>query len=69
MFYSQDSIANAEADNQGQGQQDRGEKGQIIKVSKDKDGIVTREVLTKNWTDWIDYWSVDFDFESKREII
>jgi hypothetical protein len=26
-------------------------------------------VLTKNWTDWIDYWSVDFDFESKREII
>ena len=21
------------------------------------------------WTDWIDYWSVDFDFKSKREII
>ena len=21
------------------------------------------------WTDWIDYWSVDFNFESKREII
>ncbi|MDP3988316.1 MAG: site-specific DNA-methyltransferase, partial [Candidatus Levybacteria bacterium] len=21
------------------------------------------------WTDWIDYWSVDFDFESKKEII
>ena len=45
------------------------EKGQIVKVSKDKDGIVTREVLTKKWNDWIDYWSVDFDFESKREII
>ena len=29
----------------------------------DKDGIVKREVLTKNWTDWIDYWAVDFDFE------
>ena len=27
------------------------------------------EKLTKCWTDWIDYWSVDFDFESKREII
>jgi hypothetical protein len=38
-------------------------------VSKDKNGIVTREKLTKTWTDWIDYWSVDFDFESKREII
>jgi len=45
------------------------EKGQIVKVSKDKDGIVRRERLTKQWTDWIDYWSVDFNFESKREII
>jgi hypothetical protein len=26
-------------------------------------------VLTKEWTDWIDYWAVDFNFESKREII
>ena len=26
-------------------------------------------MLTKKWTDWIDYWSVDFDFESKREIV
>ncbi|HUY36134.1 MAG TPA: site-specific DNA-methyltransferase [Pirellulales bacterium] len=45
------------------------EKGQIVKISKDKNGIVTREKLTKHWTDWIDYWSVDFDFENKREMI
>lgn len=45
------------------------DKGQVVKVSKDKSGIVTREVVTKKWTDWIDYWSVDFDFESKREIV
>jgi len=45
------------------------ENGNIIKISKDKDGIVKREVLTKKWTDWIDYWAVDFDFESKKEII
>ena len=45
------------------------EKGQIVKVSKDADGFVTREVLTPNWTDWIDYWAVDFNFESKREIV
>ncbi len=45
------------------------DKGQVVKVSKDKDGIISREVLTKKWTDWIDYWSVDFDFESKKEII
>ena len=45
------------------------ENGKIIKVSKDKAGIITREILTKKWTDWIDYWAVDFDFENKREIV
>lgn len=69
VFYSQDSIAAAEASIKGKQSKIVVEKGQIVKVSKDKDGIVTREQLTKHWTDWIDYWSVDFDFESKREII
>jgi hypothetical protein len=69
VFYSQDSIANAEAELKNKGTRIVVEKGQIVKVSKDKDGIVTREVLTKAWTDWIDYWSVDFNFESKKEII
>jgi len=45
------------------------ENGQIIKVTKDKNGIIQREVLTENWHDWIDYWSVDFDYDSKKEII
>ncbi|MEJ5264490.1 MAG: site-specific DNA-methyltransferase [Bacteroidales bacterium] len=45
------------------------ENGQIIKLTKDQNGILQREVLTKNWVDWIDYWSVDFDYESKKEII
>src|SRR5208337_2033428 len=45
------------------------ERGQIVKVSKDKNGIVSRERLTQNWKDWIDYWAVDFNFESKREIV
>lgn len=69
VFYSQDSIAAAEASLKDKASKIVVEKGQIVKVSKDKDGIVTREQLTKHWTDWIDYWSVDFDFESKREII
>ena len=69
VFYSQDSIANAEATIKSKGSKIVVERGQIVKVSKDKDGIVTRETLTESWTDWIDYWSVDFDFESKREII
>ena len=69
VFYSQDSIANAEAAIKNKGSRIVVEKGQIVKVSKDAHGIVTREVLTKNWTDWIDYWAVDFNFENKREII
>jgi adenine-specific DNA-methyltransferase len=69
VFYSQDSIANAEETLKNKRSKIVVEKGQIVKVSKDKDGIVTRETLTKKWTDWIDYWSVDFDFESKRELI
>ena len=69
VFYSQDSIANAEATLRNRRTKIVVEKGQIVKVSKDKDGIVNRQTLTEHWTDWIDYWSVDFNFESKREII
>jgi len=69
VFYSQDSIAHAEATLKNKQSKIVVEKGQIIKVSKDKDGILTREQLTATWTDWIDYWSVDFNFESKREIV
>ncbi|MFH0939447.1 MAG: site-specific DNA-methyltransferase [Planctomycetota bacterium] len=69
VFYSQDSIANAEATLKDKASKIVVEKGQIVKVSKDAKGIVSREVLTKKWTDWIDYWAVDFNFESKREIV
>ena len=69
VFYSQDSIAAAEASLKDKQSKIVVEKGQIVKVSKDKSGVVSRETLTRHWTDWIDYWSVDFDFESKREII
>ncbi|MFP5357315.1 MAG: DNA methyltransferase [Gammaproteobacteria bacterium] len=43
--------------------------GQLVKVSKNKDGVVKREVLTQHWTDWVDYWAVDFDYQSRKEII
>lgn len=45
------------------------EQGQLYKVSKSKDGVVTKDRLTKHWTDWVDYWAVDFDYMSRREII
>ncbi len=43
--------------------------GKLIKLVKDKQGVVTRNVLTKHWTDWVDYWAVDFNYESRKEII
>lgn len=69
VFYSQDSISSAEATLKNKASKIVVERGQIVKVSKDAKGIVKREVLTKHWTDWIDYWAVDFNFENKREII
>jgi len=45
------------------------EQGQLIKISKNKDGAIKRTVLTKLWTDWVDYWAVDFDYMSRKEII
>jgi DNA modification methylase len=72
VFYSQDSIAAAEAvlsEAKKGGSKIVVEKGQIVKVSKNAKGITTREVLTEKWTDWVDYWAVDFDYENKREII
>jgi len=72
VYYSQDSIAGAEAalsSKKKSGDRIVVENGQIVKLSKDSNGILSRDYLTQFWTDWIDYWSVDFDFESKREII
>lgn len=69
VFYNQDTINNAAESLKNGASKLVVENGQIVKVSKDKSGIVSEEVITKKWTDWIDYWSVDFDFESKKEII
>lgn len=69
VFYRQDDL-----DSLGESLKSGGSKvtidgGQVVKISKDKKDVVTREVLTQRWTDWIDYWAVDFDYESRKEII
>lgn len=43
------------------------EGGQVVKLVKAKNGQVEKTVLTKEWTDWIDYWAVDFDYFSRPE--
>ena len=45
------------------------DNGQIWKIEKSKDGIINRTLLTENWFDWIDYWAIDFDYLSRKEII
>lgn len=68
VFYSQD-VHQADSDLKEGKSKVIVDQGQVVKISKDKKGIVKREVLTQAWTDWVDYWSVDFDFESKRELV
>ena len=69
VFYTQQTVDNVAAQLKDGKSKVTVEGGQIVKVSKDKDGIVSREVLTKKWTDWIDYWAVDYNYEDKKEII
>ena len=70
VFYTQGVTSFAEDNLKSGGSQIVVENGQVIKISKDKNGFVNpREVLTKNWYDWIDYWSIDFDFTNRKEII
>lgn len=69
VFYNQDSTNSTEANLKNNSSKAIVQQGQIVKLSKDKNGVITREVLTKKWTDWVDYWAVDFDFENKREIV
>jgi DNA modification methylase len=69
VFYSQDSVKQAEEFLKDKASKIVVDNGQIVKVSKDAKGIITRERLTESWKDWIDYWAVDFDFESKKEIV
>jgi DNA modification methylase len=69
VYYNQDTVEHvAEALKEGSNKITV-EAGKIVKVSKDKKGIITKDILTKKWTDWIDYWAVDFDYENKKEII
>ena len=45
------------------------EQGKVVKLEKDKDGIIKRTTLTKHWSDWIDYWAIDWDFQNRKELV
>ena len=45
------------------------DNGKILKISKDKAGIIKQEEVATNWIDWIDYWSIDFNYEDRPELV
>jgi DNA modification methylase len=67
--YQQDSVDNAEVEVKKGGSRVVIDQGQVVKIDKSKDGIVKRTQLTKHWSDWVDYWAIDYDFENRKEII
>lgn len=66
--YSQDDIEEIQQ-NMRAGNKVVIQEGEIIKIEKDQNGIISHTSLTKNWFDWVDYWAIDFNFEDKKEII
>jgi hypothetical protein len=69
VYYRQDDVEVLVSELKNGGSKVTVDKGQVVKVTKDKNGVVKREVLTKSWQDWIDYWAVDFHFTSRPETI
>ncbi|MDR2340486.1 MAG: site-specific DNA-methyltransferase [Deltaproteobacteria bacterium] len=56
-FYSQDNIHPSDLRNNST--LIKVHKGQVVKITKDAEGRLKTEKLTKSWSDWIDYWAID----------
>ncbi len=70
VFYNQDATEETTEALRPGGEKVIVENGQVVKISKDKTSeIVSKEILTKKWSDWIDYWAVDYNFASRKEIV
>lgn len=69
VFYRQDDADEAAAQLREGNARVVIDQGQVVRVAKDKKGVISKENLTSNWQDWIDYWAVDFDFASQPEVI
>lgn len=69
IHYSQDYLA-LTGENLGKGKSAVVlDDGVVKKISKDANGVIAIETLTTSWIDWIDYWSIDFQYEDRPEII
>jgi len=43
-------------------------QGLLVRFTKDKTGNIHREVLTRHWSDWIDYWEIDFEYGKRQSL-
>lgn len=68
VFYNQGSIEETEARLSNNRSEIIVENGQVIKFYRNMKGIFKRKPLTEKWTDWIDYWSVDFILRVKKRL-
>ena len=70
VFYNQDASDDVSESLRPGGTKVVVENGQVVKLTKDKESdVVSKEVLTKKWSDWIDYWAVDYNFSDRKEVI
>lgn len=70
VFYNQDATEDTTEALRPGGTKVVVENGQVVKITKDKaTELVEREVLTKKWSDWVDYWAVDFNYSDRKEIV
>ena len=69
VFYRQRDADEAAATLRAGGSAVLVDSGHVVRVSKQKSGEIKRDVLTSKWEDWIDYWAVDFNLESRPEVV
>ena len=69
VFYRQTDADDAATSLKAGGSKIVVDEGQVLRITKSKAGVISRENVTTKWEDWIDYWSIDFNFESRPEVI
>ena len=70
VFYNQDDSGEIQESLRPGGTKIIVENGQVYKVSKDKDTqLIDKDRLTTKWSDWVDYWAVDYNYTSRKEMI
>ena len=69
VFYRQADADDTEASLKAGGSKIVVDMGQVLRLSKSKTGEISRQNITATWEDWIDYWSIDFNFESRPEVV